>query len=188
MKNSFFRPSFIFALLLCILFVAADVFLFSEIRDADSSSQELSAERDSARMQSSRIVLMKDSLDKTAASRAKLDSYLVDKDKVVDFLEEIEATGKALGIPVKVDSVTEDSFLVGSTTVPVFRVSAGGTGTWKQAVLLSEEIRSLPHKIIFTSLSLQSANDIPLDKKGQPVSGTLPHWNVMMEFVAVKNK
>ena len=130
---------------------------------------------------------MKDSLAKTSADRAKLDSYLVGKDKVIGFLEEIEKTGSALGVAVKIDSVADGTFAFASSTSPVFRVSLEASGSWKQTFLLAEEIRALPHKIAFTSLSLLQTGAASADKSAKPAASGAPQWLANMEIVAARS-
>lgn len=188
MKNSSSKTLLVLAALFALAGIGADAFIFSGVRGAEASAAALRSESDSAGMQNARIAYLQAMLQKTADDRAKIDSYLVSKDNEVAFLEEVEKVASEIGAKAKIDSVSEDTFAFATSTVPALRIAMSASGTWMQVALLAEKIRSLPHKIIFTSLNFQTSGDIPLGKNGKPLSGALPQWTASFGFVAAKDK
>ena len=92
------RATFWILLAIALISVAGYVFLFKQLKAVNAANVALTQDSNAILAEQSQIGVIKQSLSETDARRATLDSYFVDPNNVVPFLETIEGYGKTAGV------------------------------------------------------------------------------------------
>lgn len=105
--------------------------------------------------------------DSTKDSRDKLPSYLVDKNKIVNFIEMVEGVGDRSNTELELSSISNDE----ATIRAKIQVKGSWTGVMSALIM----IENLP-------LSL-TINNVRLDSNGDPTKNH--SWNMYLDIVGL---
>jgi|GEM_PF-5421427 len=127
---------------------------------------------------------LRDILISTEEDRSKIDSYLLQDDDVVDFLEKIEELGEISKTRVVTSSVNIDERGEKSTT-GFLQLNINAFGPFENIMHFISLIESLPYKVAIDKLILSTVGD----NGQQPVKGSqTKEWQSNFELKVVKLK
>ncbi len=131
--------------LLTVAAVGWYAFLFSEIRTTNRHISELLNQIDAEAVQESTQNSIKALVAETAPLRKQVQSYSIDKEESVSFIELLEDVGKEVGVAVSVQSVAIVE-RPGVTSFENLQLTLKATGSWQSVVRFLGLLESLPYE------------------------------------------
>jgi hypothetical protein len=125
---------------------AAYTLLFLEIQSTLREAGRLREEIRSAEVRRETAGALRVFLSRTESDRAKLDSYLVGNDAVVDFLGSLESLGRAYGTAVEITSV-QNKTAPAESPADTLTVTLKGYGTFASVFRFATLLESMPIKL-----------------------------------------
>lgn len=137
-----------------VVAIFAVAFLLISITTKNQSSLVLEKQLKEEEIKLADLQMLKNLVDNTKEQRAYISGLLVDKDKIIDFLDLVESLGQTSGAKINVVSVNEESPDVSSGVVKIrFNV----TGSWEQVFRTISMLDHLP--------SALSVNEMQISKE-----------------------
>jgi len=109
----------------------------------------------------------------------KLNSYFVHSDKIVNFLESVEAIGRKSGATVEVRSLNEEE--TEGSSISVLTLNLTAEGNWENIYHFLVLIQNFPIKSIFDKIHISSSETNRYDKDGNEI-GTITAWNGVLNM------
>ena len=144
------RATFWVLLVVALVSVAGYVYLFRQLKAVNAANVSLTQDSNAILAEQSQIGVIKQSLSDTDARRAKLDSYFVDPNNVVPFLETIEGYGKTAGVSTTFSEVQ----LADKPTHLTVTVDANGSFT--NIYRFVSMLEAAPYEIQVTESDIQT--------------------------------
>ena len=132
-------------LLLNIGAVLVLAFLFSEVKAANERISSLSNDIELRSKQEGALRSVKDIVAETAVVRQELDTYFIEKEGVVAFLELLESVGRSAGTAVTIQ-VVEKRPLEGSEALEELHIKLDAVGSWEGVVQFLGLLEYLPYE------------------------------------------
>ena len=172
-----------------IFFIIAALFLFVTIRTKNRSISSKQNSIESILKADDQLVVLQSSLEETKKDRAKLETFLVDKETIATFLEYIEALGKTAGVKASVASLSEDTrFPVSGSEVPVLRLVLNASGSWQAVYRYLNLLQNLPYREEISSVTLRNETGATYGADGKVIDAKKNHtWNGTFELAILKN-
>jgi len=132
-------------LILNIGAVAVLAFLFYEVKVANERISGLSNDIELRSKQEGALRSVKNIVAETATVRQELETYFVEKEGVVAFLELLESIGRGAGTAVTIQKV-EELPLEGSDALEELHIKLDATGSWEAVVHFLGLLEYLPYE------------------------------------------
>lgn len=162
-------------LLLNVAAVGWYFFLFIEVKAKNERVSDLvnriDAETTAENLQNS----VKALVAQTAPQRVKLNSYVIEKDGAVSFIELLERVGDDVGVAVAIESV-ERSERAETPAVEELRLALKATGAWSGVVRFMGLLELLPYEARISQAALSKK-----DAKEDP-------WHITLSLIVLKEK
>jgi len=168
------RNIFIFSVIFSVFVISVYAFVFFMIRSGNMKISELRSDITTVLGREHQLRSSRDIVLDTELSRAELDSYLISKDGVVDFLESIESFADTARVPVEVRSV-EIEPIPSSAAVHNLSVIIAVEGRWEDVFYFLDLLESQPLSISTSRMNLEK------DKEGGV-------WRLTLDFKVLKIK
>ncbi|TAK57034.1 hypothetical protein EPO17_03070 [Patescibacteria group bacterium] len=128
----------------------------------------------------------------TEADRAKISSYVVKKDGLVDFIKLIEGMANSSGVEVSIKTVEESevSGQASSTPKVMLTLPLTTTGTWENTAMFLALLESMPYKTTLTKVDLRKMDltEGADPKRKNRFSKANPGWQADFQFGVLKFK
>lgn len=121
-------------------------FLYTKIRAEVREATRLSTLIREGELQEETVGALRNFLSHTATERAKLESYLVGRDNVVDFLGFLESLGRRSGATITITSV-QNKNTDGNSLADELTVILEGTGSFSSLFHFLSLVESIPMKL-----------------------------------------
>ena len=138
-------------LLVMLAAICAYGYLFQKLRHLNADNVALTRDTGTLLAEQSQIGAIKQSLSDTDVNRAKLDSYFVDPNNVVPFLETVEGYAKAVGVTTTFSDVQLDG------KPPHLSVTVDANGSFANVYQFVSMLEAAPYEISITSSDIRSA-------------------------------
>src|SRR3989344_6004474 len=171
-----------YAILSLILFLLVGTFyafLFVTVRAKQQSVSMLRGSIEAGSAHDAALTAAKDLVGKTAADRAKLDSFILQTAGVVPFITSVERLGTITGTNIEVRSVGITA-VSGATSTEALSLSVSTEGSWNQMMHFLSLIESLPYRVELTGLQFVESTENPKAKVKQ--------WEAQVSFSVAKMK
>lgn len=182
-KNSRHTILLVTSIVITIILITIGLLLYQRISTYRSDIGRLSGEIEiAARQEEGAKKLLKDFKD-TEDSRAALVSYFVSDDKIVNFIQVLEATGPKVGAQAEIMSLdAEDSTGKEKGTVTSARIRLEVRGSWSTVLRYVMAVERLPYVVAINNLSLRNLGGIPADGSLTPVKNQSSQWVANFEL------
>src|SRR3989344_2501343 len=179
--NKLSRTSRLLIVVLALDCLAAGlyVFLFRSLASSSGRIAEIRSELELKERERSSIEALRKNFDNTSALRAEIDSYFVDKDGVVDFIEYLESLARSRDLLVETQSVALSESEEGAIH-EILRQTIEVEGSWADVTHFLSLVETLPFGIFVEEMSLNLNEDATKSKAGS--------WLGRVSFTAVKLK
>ncbi len=128
----------------------------------------------------------------TQGDRAKIASYIVSKDGVVDFIKLIESIASKSNMEISIKTVRESGTVEQATSSPKVMLSLplSVTGTWQNIMLFLALLESLPYRITLSKVDFRriESEEVLDTKKKSQFSKSNPGWQGDFELSVLKFK
>jgi len=139
------------AFLLCVFYLLAVKSIFSLNGNVSQKSAQISQKADNKEQNRLRRLTVQN----TEKERAKIDSYFIGKDNVVDFLDSVEALGKKSGVSAKIFNVgLENISGEASSTAEKLKISIEAVGKWQKIYNFLNYLSLISYSISFEDIEL----------------------------------
>ena len=161
--------------------------LFSSIKEKNQQTSLSLNNTELELKKNDRYESVRDILSETESERKIIDSYFVNKEKIVDFIESIEGLGKQSGVAVHINSVGEDEGALNTLTLPLLHLSIEAEGDFRSVFTFLSLLENLPFKTVLPRVALERQNP------EQTISGIssskkkVPVWKGSFELSVAKN-
>ncbi|MCI0532813.1 hypothetical protein L0Y49_01180 [bacterium] len=85
--------------------------------------------------------------DNTAEERARLETFFINRESVLDFIEEIESLGRHAGVTLTIESVGKRD--------DTLEIAVFGEGSFENVLYFSALMEHTPYRIVFPSISFE---------------------------------
>ncbi len=91
---------------------------------------------------------------------AVINNTVLNKTELVSVLEELEKTGRNLGLKTSISSITDEATKTASSTAQTVRIAVSAEGVWSSNLAFIRLIENLPHKISIERVDLTKSEEI----------------------------
>lgn len=171
--------------------LAGFVFVIGHINDRSARVGSVLAGIDALTRKDQEYQLFEKITKSTEMDRAKISSYMVKKDGLVDFIKLIEGMANASGVQVVIKTVAESDVSIQASTSPkvMLTLPLNTVGTWENTAMFLALLESMPYKTTLTKVDLKKmGNDEAVDPKKRRFSKANPSWQGDFEFGVLKFK
>lgn len=120
-------------------------FLFMEVKAANERISSLANDIELRSKQEGALRSVKDLVAETTVPRQDLETYFVEKEGVVAFLELLETVGKSAGVVVTIQTV-EERTLEGSDSLEELHIKLDAIGSWEDVIHFLGLLEYLPYE------------------------------------------
>ncbi|MEK7194549.1 MAG: hypothetical protein AAB660_02575 [Patescibacteria group bacterium] len=89
-----------------------------------------------------------------------INDSVLNKTELVSVLEELEKTGRNLGLKTSISSITDEATKTASSTAQTVRITVNTEGVWSSNLAFVRLIENLPYKISVERADLSKAEEI----------------------------
>ena len=148
------RKILLLVVILSVASIAGYVAFFTILKIKNNKISEKSNLIDFELAKKEKSKSVKKNLSDTEILRSQLDDYIIAKEKIDIFLEEIENLGEESGAQVILSSVNEVEYLVGKQKVKYLSIILDAEGKWADVYVLLGLLENIPKKIIIKNVFL----------------------------------
>ena len=151
-------------------------FLYEQIVKNNEKAEEVTLAAESEAQKREELRLLDRSLALIRADRARLDTHFSKSSDVVPFLNEIENTGKAVGVRVQVSyvDISQDSTSL--------RIRVSADGSFKALTTFIHLLEHFPYILEFNSLVIETTAPTQTDAAGALIPLATPLWRATMDI------
>ena len=147
------------ATLVALLSVAAYAWLFTEVRSLVAEVAIAAEEASILSTQNKNTQTIRRVVRDTKEERAELQSYFVNEDELVSFLEKLEAVGVRTGAPLSVENVGARGAVDKDGLIVPLSLSLRATGTFRQVVHTLALVEAFPKVLSLERVRLSQLPD-----------------------------
>lgn len=156
MRSSKTKQLFIFYAFLAVIGLAGYVFFFLYVERAGARTAAAAAEIVNLEQQKEQYSQYNSAIKNIQDNKAILDRRLVDKDKLVNFLEAIEGLKDTTGALVSVQSIKEGE---SKTVIKNLRLDISVEGTWEQVYRFFTLLENMPFNMTLEKVTIGKSAD-----------------------------
>lgn len=143
-------------MILAIASVVFYVLFFNNVKGKNETISTIINDIDIAIQKETRLKSAKDIIKDTETGRGKLDTYFIDNEEIIDFIEEIEKIGRDIGVEIEIISVSiSDSKIQRDNISEVLNLDLKAEGKWSSVFHFLALIEKMPFKINISKINLQ---------------------------------
>jgi len=174
-----------------VLVAVGFVFAVGAINDRRERVAVVLEDIDGLTKKNTEYQLLEKIIKTTEADRAKIASYVVKKDGLVDFIKLIEGMASASGVEVVIKTVVESEVPNQATSSPkvMLTLPLNAVGTWENVSMFFALLESVPYKTTLAKVDLKKMIfEEVSDSKKRRFSKANPGWQGDFEFSVLKFK
>ncbi len=168
----------IFSIFISVISVLFFVFVFMAVKNKNEHASALTGTINEKASEIENIASLKDTINKTKEKRNALSSYLVNAERIDEFVSFVEDMGTSVGVSLDVSSV--DLVKNKKNTISVDFVSKGSFDDMMRLVIATE---NMPYQVTIKKVFINKVIDSSLDSKGKPNGKDF--WELQLGFEAV---
>ncbi len=179
------------ATLFFVVVIIGFIFAIGRINDRRGHVAVVLGDIDGLTRKAEEYQLFEKIIKTTEVDRAKIASYVVKKDGLVDFIKLIEGMATASGVEVVIKTVVESEVQGQATSSPkvMLTLPLSAVGTWENVSMFFALLESMPYKTTLTKVDLKKmAFEDASDPKKRRFSKANPGWQGDFEFGVLKFK
>lgn len=186
-------PTFLVSVLFCVFVVVACIFVVKNINDRMDRTATILGDIDGLTKKVEEYQVFERIVKTTEVDRAKISSYVIKKDGLVDFIKLIESMATASGVEVVIKTVVESEVQNQATSSPkvMLTMPLSATGTWENISMFFALLESMPYKTNLPKADvkrLASEEVSDANSKKRRFSKVNPGWQGDFEFGVLKFK
>lgn len=166
--------------LLNVALLAVLVFFFFAIKSKNETISRNENIIETALAERGKIATLKTLVEETHKDREKLDSFLVDKEKIVEFLESVENLAKNERLSIGIGSLEERTDSASGVAVPTLNLSIDSSGSWSNVIKFLHLMENLPYHLSISKVNLRT-DEGGARKRGEAI------WSVTFDVSVRKN-
>lgn len=171
-----------FLAVICAVAVGIYAFLYIQIKNTNEHVSIVQNEAEAQEIENNGQQSLEDILNNTKEDREKIASIVLSDDKVVDFLESVEALGPLTNTTVTTASVNVNDATGKDTGFLTLQMNVAGS--WQNVLQFASLIENMPYQITITDASFTGEVQKSTDKKkSQSVK-----WRAQLNVSVVKDK
>lgn len=145
MEKNKTKNSLILASLAAIVSLGVFLYMFIETQGIYSKVLDRESELVGAQNEKFRKDTIDEVVSRTAKEQAMMESYFVEAEGVVDFIEEVEQLGRTSGLSIKVESVNTAP-MPSNEKMENLRLVVSSDGGWRESLVFLAMLENLPYK------------------------------------------
>jgi hypothetical protein len=173
--------------LIMLLAMGGYVYLYLQINKKTASAESIVAEIDNEKKSQQNIMGLKRSIELSEAKYAMLNSYFINEEKVVGFIEEIESLAQQASVTTEISSI-QSGEQIGKKGL---YVTLDAQGNFDDVNNFIVRLENMPYQIQLTNVLLStqkgSSQKPTIDPKtGKAIVSTgVPQWKASLDFVLI---
>ncbi len=180
---------------LSVILVVGYIFVFGQIMDKNKNVSSMLNDAEVQNSVNNGQQSLQDILANTKDDRDKIGAIVLSDDKVVNFIEAVEALGDVTHTHVTTSSVNVNEGGAANTGLLTMQVTVGGA--WQNIMQFTSLIENMPYKISINAMDVKVGNanadtsvdtTTTKDKKPAVVVRSAPQWQANLTINVVKNK
>ncbi len=150
-------------LLAVILMAGIYYYFFNTLRKEVESSSSLANDTATLAVEENNLDSLRSTFSNTGNDQEKINSYFVQKDGAVDFINSIENLASSAHLVGKTDSVNTTDMTPPSPMYELLHLTFSTRGSWRNTYYFLSLLESLPYNISIRQVGMHSAGDTTID-------------------------
>ncbi len=173
--------------LMMLLAMGGYVYLYSQINKKTSSAESIVAEIENEKASQQNILGLKRSIELSEEKYTTLNSYFVNEEKVIEFIEEIELLAQETSVVTEISSI-QSGEQIGKKGL---YVTLDAQGNFDDVNNFIVRLENMPYQIHLTNVLLSTPKGSSQKPATDPKTGKVvlstgtPQWKASLDFVLI---